>query len=256
MKKFFSTLIFSVLFTFAFVGFGYPCFDTFLFIHKKSMVYPTGYVAADVLGEYSINDARSASQDSYFTNYNLYYGLADRFSVQFGVSTVESTREESQNGIDSWSIRGVFNALNVGGGMYFLDLILEHHTGVEADGTVSVFSIPNIFNINNVILVIHPVYEISRTSGTNEYMWGGHGGIFYNVNNRGIIGIGAEYSSTQSSSALNRRLTEGEAAASLFVGFNFGNLYFQNEFAKGLQNSRDYGFAATVKLFLDLGVHI
>ncbi len=253
-KSFYAVVLGLALF--AFTTNGYPCFDTFLFLHKKSMVYPTGYAAADMLAEYSVNDARDAAGDSYFTNYNVYYGLAERFSVQFGVSTVETTRDESRNAVDSWSARGVFNALNVGGGTYYLDLILEHHTGVDAEGNTTVFSVPNIFNISNFILVIHPVYELTRASGANEYVWGGHGGIFYNVNNRGIIGIGAEYASAQSSSALNRRLTEGEAAASLFVGFNFGNLYFQNEFAKGLQNSRDYGVAATVKLFLDLGVHI
>ena len=256
LRKSILTTLVSALLVILFTANGYPCFDTFLFIHKKSMVYPVGYTAADVLAEYSVNDTRNAGGDSYFTNYNVYYGLAERFSVQFGMSTVETTREESQNGVDSWSVRGVFNALNIANGTYYLDLILEHHTGVEADGNTTVFSVPNIFNISNFILVIHPVYEINRAEGANEYVWGGHGGIFYNVNNRGIIGIGAEYASPQSSSALNRQLTDGEFAASLFVGFNFGNLYFQNEFAKGLQNSRDYGVAATVKLFLDLGMHI
>lgn len=255
-KKIFSTFACSVAIIFLFLSWGYPCFDTFLFIHKKSMVYPTGYVAADVLAEYSVNDTRDATGDSYFTNYNVYYGLADHISVQFGASTVETTREESRSGVDSWSARAVLNALAMGGGIYYLDLILEHHTGVDADGNTTVFSVPNIFNLSNFILVIHPVYELTRASDTNEYTWGGHGGIFYNVNNRGIIGIGAEYASAQSSSALNRRLTEGEAAASFFVGLNFGNLYFQNEFAKGLQNSRDYGVAATVKLYLDLGLHM
>ncbi len=255
-SRFFGSVFAILAVLLVFSSTGYPCFDTFLFIHKKSMVYPRGYAAADVLAEYSVNDTRDASGDSYFTNYNIYYGLAESFSVQFGVSTVETTREERGGGVDSWSARGVLNALNVGGGTYYLDVILEHHTGVDADGNTTVFSVPNILNISDFVLVVHPVYEVTRVDGANEYAWGGHAGLFYNVNNRGIVGIGAEYGSPQSGSALNRQYTDGEAAASLFVGFNFGNLYFQNEFAKGLNNSRDYGFAATVKLFLDMGMHI
>lgn len=235
---------------------GYPCFDTFLVLHKKSMVYPRGYAALDVFAEHSFGDAQNAGEDSSVVNYNLYYGLAERFSVQFGVSSAETARGEGGNDAGSWSARGVMNALKLGDGAYYMDLILEHHTGVDAEGNTTVFSMPNIFNINNFVLVVHPVYEMNRTQGDNGYALGGHAGLFYNVNNRGVIGVGAEYAGPQSGSALNRSLTGGEAAASLFMGFNLGNVYFQNEFAKGLSGSRDYGIAATVKLFMDMGVHL
>lgn len=239
-----------------FTSSGYPCFDTFLFLHKKSMVYPRGYAAADVMAEYSVNSTNASGGDSYFTNYNLYYGLAEQFSVQFGVSSVETTREDGGSGTDSWSARGVLNALNFGGGVYYLDMVLEHHTGVDAEGNTTVFSVPNIFNISDFVLVVHPMYGMIRSGGAHEYVLGGHAGLFYNIANKGIIGVGAEYAGPQGGSALNRQMTGGDAAASLFVGFNLGNLYFQNEFAKGLSDSHDYGVAATVKLFLDMGMHM
>ena len=235
---------------------GYACFDTFLFLHHKSMVYPTGYFAADVLGEYSFNNTNSPDQDTYFTNYSMYYGLAERVSVQFGLAQVETTRTDSKYSIESWSVRGVFNTVRADSGNYYMDLVAEHHTGVDIDENMAHFSIPNLFYVSNFIVVIHPVYELTYSKAEREHTFGGHGGVFYNINNIGIIGIGGEFASAQSSSALGKRFTEGEAAASLFIGFNLGNIYFQNEFAKGLNNSRDYGFAATLKFFFNTGMSI
>lgn len=235
---------------------GYSCFDTFLFLHHKSMVYPTGYYAADVLGEYSFNDKNAPEKDSYFTNYNMYYGLANRVSVQFGLTQVETTRAENKYNLESWTVRGVFNAFRTGSGNYFLDLVAEHHTAIDIDENTAHFSLPNLFYVSNFIIVIHPAYELTYSKNTKDHTFGGHGGVFYNVNNVGIIGLGAEFALAQSSSSLGKRFTEGEAAASLFVGFNLGNIFFQSEFAKGLNNSRDFGFAATIKFFFNTGMSI
>ncbi|MCX8122904.1 MAG: hypothetical protein N3F66_01910 [Spirochaetes bacterium] len=252
LKRFFIFL--TVLFAASvfFINPADACFDTFLFLHHKSMVYPTGYFAADVLGEYSFNDTNAPENDSYFTNYSMYYGLAERVSVQFGLTQAETTRAENKYSIESWSVRGVFNTIRAASGNYYMDLVAEHHTGVDIDENMAHFSIPNLFYVSSFIVVIHPVYELTYSKNEREHTFGGHGGVFYNINNIGIIGVGGEFASAQSSSALGKRFTEGEAAASLFIGFNLGNIYFQNEFAKGLNNSRDFGFAATLKFFFNL----
>ncbi|MGB4268550.1 MAG: hypothetical protein WBK20_05145 [Spirochaetota bacterium] len=255
-KRFFIILVCMMAVSSFLVQPGYACFDTFLFLHHKSMVYPTGFFAADVLGEYSFNDTDAPDQDSYFTNYSMYYGLAERISVQFGLTQAETTRTENKYSTESWSVRGVFNTIRSNSSNYFMDLVAEHHTGVDIDENMAHFSIPNLLYLSNFIVVIHPVYELTYSKNDREHTFGGHGGIFYNINNIGIIGIGGEFASAQSSSALGKRFTEGESAASLFIGFNLGNVYFQNEFAKGLNNSRDFGFAATLKFFFNTGMSI
>jgi hypothetical protein len=241
----------ALMFSMAFAATGEACFDTFLFLHKKSMVYPKGYMAMDVMGEYSVNDANKAENDSYFTNYSMFYGLAERLSVQGGVSTTDTSRTENKYEADSWTARGVLNTVNNAGNFYFMDFIVEHHSGIAEEGQTTEFSIPNLFYVKHFTFVVHPVMEMSWT-GKNQYAPRGHGGVFYNIGNIGIFGLGTEYGSPQSSSMLGKQLSDGEWAASIFVGANLGNVYVQSELAKGLMNSRDLGFAMTVKGFLDL----
>ena len=82
--------------------------------------------------------------------------------------------------------------------------------------------------------------------------FGAHFGLFRSFDNRTIFGIGAEYKSGQGGPYFSDRLTEGEVATSLFFGTMIGkNFYIQNEFAKGLANSRDFGFATTFKFLFD-----
>lgn len=230
---------------------GYPCFDTFLFLQKKSMVYPKSYLAVDFLGEYSVNSAANPEADSSFTNYNMYYGIMDSLSVQAGISTVENTRGAGSYQAESWAIKGVYNALSMNGGFYNLDVILAHHTGISSSDNSAGFSLPNLFNVSDFTFVVHPTVEVMY-SGDTQYNFGGHGGVFYRIKDTAVIGLGAEFASAQSGSMLNKRMTEGELAASIFAGFNLGNVYLQNEFAKGLMNSRDFGYAITVKGFLDI----
>lgn len=240
----------------AYVNPGYACFDTFLLLQRKSMVYPTGYYAADVLAEYSFNDTSKPENDSYFTNYNMYYGLADGVSLQMGLSQAESTRTDEGYTLQSWSVRGVFNAVKAHHGNYFADIVAEHHTGIDIDESVAHVSVPNLFYVSRFAFVIHPSYELNYSKGQKEHSFGGHGGLFYTFNNVAIIGLGGEFASAQSSSALGKRFTNGDAAASLFIGIHLGNVYFQNEFSKGLHNTRDYGFAATLKCFFNTGLSI
>ena len=60
--------------------------------------------------------------------------------------------------------------------------------------------------------------------------------------------VGGLVFSAQGRPYFSSRIVEGEAAASLFIGAMIGeNLFIQNELAKGLANSRDFGVALTIK---------
>lgn len=96
------------------------------------------------------------------------------------------------------------------------------------------------------LFLIHHVMTYSTDSKTMSV--DGHARVFYNVNCFGIIGLGAEYASAQNDSSFGNRLTDAETAVSLFFVANIGSaLYLQNETAKGLINSRNFGFALTLK---------
>ncbi|MBU1077836.1 MAG: hypothetical protein KKH98_11125 [Spirochaetes bacterium] len=228
----------------------YACFDTYLFLNNYSMVYPQKQMVVENLSEYSFNSMTNPDDDTFLSDFNAYYGLFERFSIQLGLSSSEKPRNEFK--IDEYGIKGVLNVLNTkplhSVDMYTLDIILAHRSDFEGHESAIEFSVPNIFYKKENILVVHPVFEANISHGS-EYSIGGHLGLFHSFYNSTLIGIGAEYSSAQNGSTFNKRLVEGESAASLFLGAKLGKIfYLQNEFAKGLANSRDLGFASTIKL--------
>lgn len=247
-KKITLLIITTVAFLITTANYGVACFDTCLFLNKQSMVYPTKHLVVDTLGEYSFNKMTEPNDDSFLMDFNAYYGVTKRFSLQIGASSSEKSRAQFK--LDEYGIKGVYNILSEGKKMYYLDTILACRSSI--DGTLSFeISAPNILYHKNNIFVLHPVSEIVKGKSVNEYSIGGHIGIFHSFNNMAIIGVGAEYRSAQNGSTFNKRLVEGESAASLFLGAKLGDVvYFQNEFAKGLANSRDLGFAATLKFFV------
>ncbi len=97
--------------------------------------------------------------------------------------------------------------------------------------------------------MIHPTVNYGIDS--KELEVGGHLGLFY-LFEQSLVGFGFEYSSVHSSSYVRKRLTKSEASTSIFFGSYLGKgIYLQNELAKGLANSRDFGFALTVKFVLN-----
>ncbi len=253
MKLKFSNLLFTafVILTIGTSDYLKACFDTYQFLNRRSMVYSTKNLAIETLGEYSFNKMSNPMEDALLMNFNIYYGLTKRFSIQAGAFSSEKTRSEFK--IDEYGIKGVYNIFSNKKNkknLYYVDTILACRRAVNNTLSFEV-SVPNIMYRDNNIFVVHPVAEIIRGNGIKEYKLGGHLGVFHFFNNSAIVGIGAEYESAQNGANFNRRLVEGEAAASIFLGTKIGNIfYLQNELAKGLSNSRDFGFALTLKIFL------
>jgi hypothetical protein len=103
--------------------------------------------------------------------------------------------------------------------------------------------------MHDMVYVVHP--RMNYAFDTKEQAIGGHMGIFHNVDDKSIVGVGAGYAGTFRSSFSQSRLTESEFSASLFFGTHLGSrVYVQNEPAKGLHNSRDFGFALTTKIIV------
>ncbi|MCX7727439.1 MAG: hypothetical protein N2053_11405 [Chitinispirillaceae bacterium] len=226
---------------------SYPCFDTYLFLQKGSMVYPEKQFVIESSGEYVIPDINMPGEDLFSGNLNIYYGITKNFSIQAGI--MSSEKERSSFKIDSYGIRGVYGIVKNFKDFYNLDVILEHHGGpFEANEFAFELSAPSIFHVKDFTYVIHPVFNFGKNVRTGI---AGHGGAFYRIKDIAIIGIGAEYASAQSGNKFGERLVEGETATSIFLGARIGFAYLQNEFIKGWgSNSNDFGFAATVKFII------
>jgi len=226
---------------------AYPCFDTYLFLKRGSMVYPFRSLVLELNGEYSINSLRSPGDDSFLSMGSIYYGLWRNFSVQFSIGSDEKARDEFR--IDYYAVRGVYNLYSSFMNRYTLDVIFEHRGKLTERNNEFEVSLPNIFHLSNFTYVIHPV--ISYGVESKDFTAGGHAGAFYTFSETGIVGVGFEYASVHSSSYAGQRLTKSEYSASLFLGAKIGDrIYLQNEIAKGLANSRDIGFAITTKIIL------
>ena len=227
--------------------FAYPCFDTYLFLRKGSMVYPYKSLVLELNNEYSFNNINNPQNDMFFLNGNVYYGIGKKFSLQFGIGSSDKPRNDFK--IDHYGIRGVYNLFAAEASDYTLDFIAEENgkfDGLENELTIS---LPNIFRTNEFTYVLHPT--TSYTFDSKDLTIGGHTGLFYNFDETGIMGIGAEYASVQSSSSAGQKITKSEFSASLFFGAHIGrSVYLQNEIAKGLSNSRDFGFALTTKVII------
>jgi len=244
MKKLFS--IFVVLFLL--YSSSYACFDTYLFLRKASMVYPHKSLVVELNGEYSFTRFNNPSEDMFFSMGSLYYGLAKNFSVQFSIGSGEKPRGEFN--LDAYSVRGVYNLYTSSQYDYNFNLILEHRGMMNQRANEFEISTPFIYYNNDITYVIHPTMSYGLNS--EDLQIGGHLGLFYSFNQNSLVGIGAEYASVQSSSYGGQRLTQSEASASLFFGTYLGNrIYLQNELAKGLSNSRDFGLAITTKFILN-----
>ncbi len=241
MKKIFIIVTFLSLFA----NTAYPCFDTYLFLRKGSMVYPYKSLVLDLNAEYSFNSLNKPQNDMFFSNGNLYYGAVNNFSLQFSLGSSEKSRNDFK--VDSYGLRGVYNLYSSNIQVYTLDVIAEYRGRFNGAENEMTFSLPNIFRTDEITYVLHPT--ASFMFGKNDMTIGGHTGLFYNLNETGLIGMGAEYASVQSSSSAGQRLTQSEFSASLFLGAHLGSsFYLQNEIAKGLANSRDFGFALTTKV--------
>lgn len=224
---------------------AYPCFDTYLFLQKGSMVYSHKSVVFELTGEYSFNRVSTPQEDMFFSNGSIYYGMASDFSIQLSIGSGEKERKDFK--FDTYGLRGVYNAYSSINNDYTLDFIGAYYGGGE-DREIE-FSTPSIFHFSELTYVLHPSFNY--TLNANEFTPGIHTGLFYNINESGIIGVGAEYASVHSSSYAGSRIIQSEVSASLFLGAHIGKkFYIQNEFAKGLANSRDFGFAITTKIAL------
>jgi hypothetical protein len=241
--KLFSVCSVAVLFC---IGSASACFDTYLFLQKSSMVYPEKQFVLEGSGEYIIPSLDVTGEDVFSGNFNAYYGIAKRFSIQVGLSSSE--KERSSFGVDGYGIRAVFGVLQNYNSFYNLDVILEHAAPFEMTEVAFEVSAPSIFHVDNFTYIVHPVMSFGKDV---DFGLRGHGGAFYRVNDVAVVGIGAEYASAQSGSKFGERLVEGEAATSLFFGSQLGIAYLQNEFIKGWgENGNDVGFAATVKFVI------
>ncbi len=223
------------------------CFDTYLFQQRKGMVYPHKTLAFDTNGEYVINDLHQNEPDLFSINLNVYYGLANRISLQAQIASGE--KERSQARFDEWGLRGVLGLVRLPEGRYNLDLILEHHVIETSNRQSFEVSAPSIWHIGRMTYVVHSVMSFVQDLPMGLR---GHGGAFYSTKNGIIVGFGAEYESAQSSSFFGQRLVRGETGTSLFFGSPIGpNLYLQNELIKGWGASgKDVGFALTMKVLL------
>jgi hypothetical protein len=226
---------------------AYPCFDTYLFLRKGSMVYPFRSLVFELNGEYSINRLGSPQEDSFLSMGSVYYGLTRNLSLQFTIGSDEKARNEFK--VDYYGIRGVYNLYSSLTNSYTLDLIFEHRGKLNEKANELEVSLPNIFHISNFTYVIHPTASYGLES--KDFTLGAHAGVFRTINEVGVVGIGAEYASVHSSSYAGQRLTKSEYSMSIFLGAKIGDrFYLQNEIAKGLANSRDIGFAITAKVIL------
>lgn len=213
---------------------AFPCFDTFLFLNRSSMVYPSGMFAFDVLGEYTMNRMDAPGNDTLLMNLNAFYGVTKDLSVQVTLGSDE--KERNMVKMDVMAVRGVLNLMrNVSGG-FNMDIILEHHTSIVTAGATTEVSLPGILHLSNFTFVVHPVAGYTYEERAFEFSV--HGGAFYRFGDSALIGLGSEYAG-------------GEVAASLFVGGKLGpNIFIQNEFIKGLANSKDFAVAATLKFLI------
>ncbi len=224
------------------------CFDTYLFLRKASMAYPYKSLVLEANGEFSFTKFSDPNQDQYFVTGSLYYGLLKNFSIQLSLGSSEKSRSEFA--LDAFSLRGVYNLYTSKENNYNLNLIAEYRGMFNQAANEVEFSTPLLIYNNDFTYVIHPT--ISYGLNSNDLMAGGHLGLFYSFDPNSLIGLGAEYASIHSSSYAGQRLTQSEFSTSLFFGTYLGNkIYLQNEFAKGLANSRDFGFAITTKLILN-----
>ncbi len=225
------------------------CFDTYLFLSERPMVYPRNTLAVEGFGEYSFNEMDVPENDALLMNANVYYGISDRFSVHVGGGSAEKGRGDFA--IDEISFSGSYNILSRNNGAYTLDAIAACVNDFGGDELAFEISAPNLFHVGGFTMVAHPVMEM--VSGDEfEIGFGAHGGIFKSFDRGAVFGVGLEYMSGQSGPVFGDRLVEGEAATSLFFGAMLGkNFYIQNELAKGLSNSRDLGFATTLKFLFN-----
>lgn len=223
------------------------CFDTYSFLQKRSMVYPKHLLALETNGEYVAGQLSAVDQDLFSGNFNVYYGVVDRFSAQVSLSSAEKPRTDFS--FDEWGVRGVYGLIQSRGGVYNVDMILEHRISRTEGSHVSEFSMPNIWHVNSFSLVAHPVFSFGTDMAPGLR---GHGGVFYSVGRTAIVGVGGEYESAQTSAHFSKRLVKGEAATSLFFGSAIGpKVFLQNEFIKGWgAQGTDIGFATTLKLLL------
>lgn len=223
------------------------CFDTYLFLHRGSMVYPKGGFIIDGSGEYTINEMANPGEDAFAGTMNLYYGFSERFSLQAGLASSEKDR--TNFAFDEFGVRGVTNIVRNYKDYYNLDAILECVSSTNLKEVSFEFSTPNIFYVGNFVFVAHPVVAFGKNIKASLR---GHGGIFYNIGDVAIVGIGSEYESNQSGSQFIKKLTAGEGATSLFLGARLGKyFYFQNEIIKGWgPDAKDIGFALTLKAVL------
>jgi len=228
---------------------SHACFDTYLFMQGRGMVYPHRMLAFDGAGEYSIYDLRGGEPDQFVGNLNVYYGIAERVSIQGVLSSSE--KERTRFGFDEWGARAVYGVIGQYRGIYNLDFILECHTATDGSSSQLEFSTPNIWQVKKYTLVAHPVAAFGREA---KLLLRGHGGAFYLMPGGALVGLGAEYESAQSSSSLGKRLVKGEYGTSLFAGFQASRFfYLQNELIKGWgagADRGDVGFAVTLKALL------
>lgn len=244
MKK----IIFSLFIFFNLYINSFACFDTYLFLRKASMVYPYKSLVVEANGEYSFTKLNAPSEDMFFTMGSIYYGLIRNFSIQVSLGSSEKPRGEFD--LDAYSIRGVYNVFTSKENNYNLNLIIEHRGIVNQRSNEIEFSTPLIMYDDNFAYVVHPT--ISYGFNTQDLTIGAHSGLFYLFNPNSLVGIGVEYASVQSSSYAGQRLTQSEFASSIFFGTYLGNrIYLQNELAKGIANSRDFGIAITTKFILN-----
>ncbi len=246
MRRLFTSMLFvSVLFVCV-----HACFDAFLFTRLGSMVYPKNTFAIEGFGEYSFNSTSSPENDVFLGEGRIFYGISDRLSMQIGFGSDEKPR--GQFAFDVVSASGTVNILKRRDNTYSLDGIIACKGNIDNDELSFEVSAPSIFRMNKFVAVVHPVIELLNSDGFDATA-GAHAGLFRVFDNSAVIGIGAEYRSGQGGPYFSKRIIDGEAATSLFLGAMIGkNLFIQNELAKGLSNSRDFGYAITLKCVFDL----
>ncbi|HHS50834.1 MAG TPA: hypothetical protein ENN07_06935 [candidate division Zixibacteria bacterium] len=225
------------------------CFDTYLFLAERPMVYPAKTLAFDGFGEYSVNESKNPAEDEFLISFNAFYGIDGRLSLLLGGGSSEKGRGEFA--FDEIWLGATYNLLSRKDGAYTLDAMAACVNNFDEKELALEISAPNIFHSRGLTLVAHPVMEVIPSEG--DVSFGAHFGLFKSLDKRAVFGIGAEYMSAQSGPVFGNRIVEGETAMSLFFGAMIGkNFYIQNEFAKGLANSRDFGFATTLKFLIDM----
>ncbi|HDG68451.1 MAG TPA: hypothetical protein ENG11_04830 [candidate division Zixibacteria bacterium] len=222
------------------------CFDVYLFQREGSMVYPKGMLSVESLGEYSYNSLGNPDEDSFMAFARAYYGVSRKFSVSVGTGSEEKPRGEFS--IDAITASGTFNLIDNREKSFSLDGMLACHN--TPDGLNAEVSFPVISRKSGYVFVFHPVVEFLVENKLNLTP-GFHAGVFKVFAGGAVVGMGAEFHSGQQGPYFSKRLTDSETAASLFLGAMLGkNLFLQNEIAKGLHNSRDLGFAITLKILI------